>query len=38
VNIFQVELIGILVEMMVLNSEFQIKSYRDTGTVVTVQM
>jgi len=38
VNIFRVELIGILVEIMVLNSEFQINSYRDTGTVVTVQM
>jgi len=38
VNIFKVELIGILVEIMVLNSEFQINSYRDTGTVVTVQM
>jgi len=38
VNIVQVELIGILVEMMILNSEFQINSYRDIETVVTVQI
>jgi len=35
VYVFQVELI---VEMMGLNSEFQMNSYRDTGTVVTVHM